>query len=105
MTPVLYFVFTVIVEVNSQIFTESVSLRDIGKSTSRAEISSPGLYFKSVKGALYGSAIIAVSFARLVVEEKLIPESNSDLNSEQVTLTQFTVLMLRARSFRSSFFS
>ena len=46
LTPVLYFLTTVIIEVYSQCFTESVSLRDIGKSTSRAEISSPSsLYF------------------------------------------------------------
>ena len=58
LTPVLYFLFTVIIEVYSQCFTESVSLRDIGKSTSRAEISSPSsLYFKAVYGALYGSAL------------------------------------------------
>ena len=46
LTPVLYFLTTVIIEVYSQCFTESVNLRDIGKSTSRAEISSPSsLYF------------------------------------------------------------
>ena len=57
-TPVLYFLTTVIIEVYSQCFTESVSLRDIGKSTSRAEISSPiSLYFKAVKGAHIGSAL------------------------------------------------
>ena len=58
LTPVLYFITTVIIEVYSQCCTESVSLRDIGKSTSRAEISSPSsLYFKAVKGALSGSAL------------------------------------------------
>ena len=58
LTPVLYFLTTVIIEVYSQCFTESVSLRDIGKSTSRAEISSPSsLYFKAVKGAHKGSAL------------------------------------------------
>ena len=41
LTPVLYFLTTVIIEVYSQCFTESVSFRDIGKSTSSAEISSP----------------------------------------------------------------
>ena len=42
----------------SQCFTESVSLRDIGKSTWRAQISSPSsLYFKAVKGAHIGSAL------------------------------------------------
>ena len=58
LTPVLDFVFTVIIDVDSQCFTESVSFRDIGKSTSRAEISrSSFLYFKAVKGALSGSAL------------------------------------------------
>ena len=58
LTPVLYFLTTVIVEVYSQCFTESVSPRDIGKSTSRAEISSPSsLYFKAVKGTHIGSAL------------------------------------------------
>ena len=58
LTPVLYFITTVIIEVYSQCFIESVSLRDIGKSTSRAEISSPSsLYFKAVKGAHIGSAL------------------------------------------------
>ena len=58
LTPVLYFLTTVIIEVYSQCFTESVSLRDIGKSTSRAEISRPGsLYFKAVIGAHIGSAL------------------------------------------------
>ena len=58
LTPVLYFLTTVIIEVYSQCFIESVSLRDIGKSTSRAEISSPSsLYFKAVKGDHIGSAL------------------------------------------------
>ena len=50
LTPVLYFLFTVIIEVYPQYFTEAVSLRDIGKPTSRAEISSPSsLYLKAVR--------------------------------------------------------
>ena len=58
LTPLLYFLTTVIVEVYSQCFAESVSLRDIGMSTSRAEISSPSsLYLKAVKGAHIGSAL------------------------------------------------
>ena len=58
LTPVLYFLNTVIIELYSQCFTESVSLRDIGKSTSRAEISSPSsLYVKTVKGAHIWSAL------------------------------------------------
>ena len=57
LTPV--FLTTVLIEVYSQNFTESVSLRDIGKSTSRAEISSPSsVYFKAVKGAHIGSALV-----------------------------------------------
>ena len=57
LTPVLYFLTTVIIEVYSQCCTESVSLRDIGKSTSRAETSSPNsLYFKAVKRTHVGSA-------------------------------------------------
>ena len=52
LTPMLYFLTTVIIEVYSQCFIESVSLRDIGKFTSRAEISSSSsLYFKALKGA------------------------------------------------------
>ena len=58
LTPVLYFITNVTIEVYLQCFTESVSLRDIGKPTSRAEISSPSsLYFKAVKGAHIGSAL------------------------------------------------
>ena len=58
LTPVLCFLYTAIIEVHTQCFTESVSLRDIGKSTSRAEISSPSfLYLKAVKGAHIGSAL------------------------------------------------
>ena len=58
LTPVLYFLTTVIIEVHPQCFSESVSLRDICKSTSRAEISSPSsLFLKAVKGAHIGSAL------------------------------------------------
>ena len=58
LTPVLYFNNTVIKEVYLQCFTESVSLRDNGLPTSRAEISSPrSLYLKAVKGAHIGSAL------------------------------------------------
>ena len=57
LTPVLYFLTTVIIEVYSLFFIKSVSLRDIGKSTSRAEVSSPSsLYLKAVKGAHIGIA-------------------------------------------------
>ena len=58
LTPVLYFITTVIIEVYLQCFTESFSLRDIGKPTSRAEISNPSsLYVKVVKGPHLGSAL------------------------------------------------
>ena len=58
LTPVLYFITTVIIEVYVQCFTESVSLRDIGKPTSRVELSSPcSLYLKAVKEAHPGSAL------------------------------------------------
>ena len=57
LTPVLYFITTVMIEVYLQCFTESVSLRDIGNPTSRPEISSPSsLYLKAVKAAHIGSA-------------------------------------------------
>ena len=57
--PVLTVLYIVIIEVYLQCFTDSVSLRDIGKPTSRAEISSPSsLYFKAVKGAHLGSALL-----------------------------------------------
>ena len=56
LTPVLIFLYIAINEVNLQCFTESVSLRDIGKLTSRAEISRPSsLYYKAVNGAHLGS--------------------------------------------------
>ena len=56
--PVLTLLYIVIIEVYLQCFIESVSLRGIGKPTSRAEISSPSsLYFKAVKGAHLGSAL------------------------------------------------
>ena len=62
MTPVLFFITTVIIEMNLHCFTESVSLRVIGKPTSRAEIgSSSFLYLKAVKGAHNGSALIVQS--------------------------------------------
>ena len=52
------------IEVYLQFFTESVSVRDIGKPTSRAKISSPSpLYFKAVKGAQLGSALVFIGEA------------------------------------------
>ena len=58
LTPVLYCITTVLIEVYLLCFTESVNLRDIGEPTSRAEISSSSsLYLKTVKGAHNGSAL------------------------------------------------
>ena len=58
LTPVLYFLTTLKIEIYSQCLTEWVSLRDIGKSTSRAEKKSlSSLYFKAVKGAHIGFAL------------------------------------------------
>ena len=58
LTSVLYLFTTVIYEVYLQCFTESVSLRDIGKSISRVELSdSSSSYLKAVKGAHLGSAL------------------------------------------------
>ena len=57
MAPVLFFITTVIIEIYLQCFSESVSLRDIGKPTSRAEkSSSSSLYLKAIKRAHNGSA-------------------------------------------------
>ena len=65
LTPVLYFVTTVKIEVYLQCFSESVSLRDIGRPSSRAEISSPSsLYFKAVKGAHLGSGLICITLKK-----------------------------------------
>ena len=58
LTPVLYCNTTVLIEVYLHCFTEFVSLRVIGKPTSRAEISSPStLYLKSAQVAHPGSAL------------------------------------------------
>ena len=58
LNPVLTLLYIVIIKVYLQCFTESVSLRDIGKPTSRAEISRPSsLYFNAGKGAHIGSAL------------------------------------------------
>ena len=58
LTPVLTLLHFVIIKVYLQGSTEWVSLRDIRKPTSRAEISSPSsLYFKTVKRAHNGSAL------------------------------------------------
>ena len=58
LTRVFYCITTVLGEIYHHCCTESVSLRDKGKPTSRAEISSPSsLYLKAVKGAHLGSAL------------------------------------------------
>ena len=63
LTPVLLLLTPVIIEVYLQCFIESVSLRDIGKPTSRAEIRSPNsLYLKAVRGAHIGSALFNLVF-------------------------------------------
>ena len=50
LTLVLTLLYIIIIEVNLQGFTESISLRYKGKPTSRAQISSPkSLYLKAVK--------------------------------------------------------
>ena len=57
LTPVLTLLYNVIIEY-LQCFTESVSLREIGKPTSRAEISSPSsINLNAVKGAHLGCAL------------------------------------------------
>ena len=62
LNPVLFFITTVIIEIYLQCFTESVSLREIGKTTSRAEISSSSsLYLKAVKGAHNASALTSAT--------------------------------------------
>ena len=64
LTPVLLVLITVINIIHLSCFTESVSLRDMGKPTSRAEITSPScLYLKAVKGAQIGSALDDCSIA------------------------------------------
>ena len=93
LTPVLYFLIAVIIEVYSQCFTESVSLRDIGKSTSRAEISSPSsLYFKAVKEAHIGSALTGSTSA--------FTNSNNKKNSHK---KPFSLLRKKLRSGLHSF--
>ena len=59
LTPVLYCIATVLIEVYLLCFIDLVSLRDIGKPTLRAEISSPSSsYLKAVKRAYLGSALL-----------------------------------------------
>ena len=59
LTLVWKYITTVKIEVYLHCFTESVSLRELGRSTSGAEISSPNsLYLKAVKGSLLGFAFL-----------------------------------------------
>ena len=61
MTLVISILYTVIIEAFLQGFIESVNLRELGKSISHAEISSPNsLYFKAVKRAQLGSALVSL---------------------------------------------
>ena len=88
MTPVLYFITTVIIEVYLQCFTESVSLRDIDKPTSRAEITSPSsLYLKAVKGAHIGSVLTG--------ETSELTNSNRRKNSHK---THYSLLRRKLRT-------
>ena len=93
LTFVLYFITTVIIEVYLQCVTESVSLRDIGKSTSRAEISIPSsLYFKAVKGSHLGSALTGATSE--------LTNSNRKKNSHK---TPFFLLIKKLRTRLHSF--
>ena len=68
----MYFITTAIIEVYLQCFTESVSLRDLGKPTSRAEIISPSsLYLKAVKGAHIGSALLDLDLRKDYARSKM----------------------------------
>ena len=62
LTPVLDCITSLIKDVYHQCFTESVGLRDIGKPTSRAEIStSSSSYLKAIKGNHHGSALTSAT--------------------------------------------
>ena len=92
LTPV-YFITTVIIEVYLQFFTESTSLRDIGKPNSRAEISSPNSkYFKAVKVAHIGSALTGATSE--------LTNSNRKKNSDK---TQYFNLRKKLKNILRSF--
>ena len=77
LTSELYLITTVITEVYLLCLIESVTLRDIGKPTSRAEISSSNsLYLKAVKGAHLGSALL-LSKEQRNLHSKYFPDSKS----------------------------
>ena len=66
LTPVLFCVSTILIEVYPLCFIEAVRLRVVGKPTSRAELSTPNsLYFKAVKGAHFGSNLLALLYGLL----------------------------------------
>ena len=93
LTPVLYFITNEIIEVYLQCFTESVSLRDIGKPTSRAEISSPSsLYLKAVKRTDIGSALTGAT--------NELSKSNRKKSSHK---THYSLLRRRLRTRLHSF--
>ena len=70
LTSVLTILYAVIIEVFFQCSTESVSLREQGKSTSRAEVSNPNSsYLKAVKSAHKGSALVSIP--------KIVPKINA----------------------------
>ena len=93
LTPLLYFLTIVIIEVYTQCFTESVSLRDIGKSTSRAEISSPcSIYLKAVRRAHIRSALTGATSE--------LTNSNRKMNSHK---THFSLLKKQFRTRLRSF--
>ena len=61
-TWVLTILYAVTVEVFLQYFTESISLRELGKSISRLKkVSSNSSYLKALKGALISSALTGVT--------------------------------------------
>ena len=95
LTPGLYFTTTVIIEVYLQCFIELVRLRDIGKHTSRAEISSPSsLYLNAVKGAHLGSDLNGATSE--------LKNSNRKDNSHK---TPFSLLRKKLRTRLHRFFA
>ena len=73
LNPVLTLLYIVIIKIYPQCFVESVNLREIGKFTSRTEISNPNSsYFKFVK---FGSA--------LAVATSELTNSNREKNSHK----------------------
>ena len=74
---VLTLLYIVIIEVYPQSFVESVNLREIGKFTSRAEISNPNSsYFKFVRAAQFGSTLAGATSE--------LTNSNREKNSHKI---------------------